>query len=149
MTEILDKFNICAFMGIVGSGIAHALGGWDSAIQTLLVFMGIDFVMGIVVSAVFKKSKKSESGALNSGACWKGIVKKICTLLLVVCGTYADRLVGSDYIRNTLVIAFCTSELISIVELAGLMGIMPEPVQKVLDKVIDVLNSKKGDSNDN
>ena len=105
--------------------------------------------MGIVVSAVFKKSKKSESGALNSGACWKGIVKKICTLLLVVCGTYADRLVGSDYIRNTLVIAFCTAELISIVELAGLMGIMPEPVQKVLDKVIDVLNSKKGDSNDN
>ena len=149
MTEILDKFNICAIVGVVGSGIAHALGGWDAAIQTLLVFMAIDFVMGIVVSAVFKKSKKTDSGALNSGVCWKGIVKKICTLLLVVCGTYADRLVGSDYIRNTLVIAFCTAELISIVELAGLMGIMPEPVQKVLDKVIDVLNSKKGDSNDN
>ena len=59
MTEILDKFNICAFVGIVGSGIAHALGGWDAAIQTLLVFMAVDFVMGIVVSAVFKKSKKN------------------------------------------------------------------------------------------
>ena len=86
---------------------------------------------------------------MSSGACWKGIVKKICTLLLVVCGTYVDRLVGSDYIRNTLVIAFCTSELISIVELAGLMGIMPEPVQKVLDRVIDILNKKGDNSNDN
>lgn len=142
MADFFDKFWLCGAVGIMGSGIASIIGGWDTAIQTLLVFMGIDFILGVVVALVFHKSKKSETGGLNSYVCWKGIVKKICTLLLVVAGHYADLLLHSDYIRNTLVIAFCTAELISIVELSGLMGIMPAPVQKVLDKVIDVLNKK-------
>lgn len=39
-------------------------------------------------------------------------------------------------------IAFCVSELISICENAGLMGILPEEVQKILNKAIDVLKNK-------
>ena len=60
MTEILDKFNICAIVGVVGSGIAHALGGWDAAIQTLLVFMTIDFVMGIEYQPYLKRVKNQK-----------------------------------------------------------------------------------------
>ena len=41
------KDTICLIAGIVGGFIATLLGGWDSALATLVVFMGIDFVTGI------------------------------------------------------------------------------------------------------
>lgn len=146
----MDKFSICTFAGLVGAVICEMLGGWDTAIQTLLIFMVIDFIMGIVVAVVFKNSDKSESGALSSKACWKGIAKKVCTLLIVVCSTYADKLLETDYIRNAVVIGFCASEFISIIELAGLMGILPKQVQQLLNKAIDVLHMKSGgDDNGN
>ena len=40
------KDTICLIAGIVGGFIATLLGGWDSALATLVVFMGIDFVTG-------------------------------------------------------------------------------------------------------
>ena len=132
----------CSAIGIVGSIIAQSLGGWDSAVLTLIIFMSIDFATGLACAAFWNKSKKSENGALSSKACWQGIIKKLCTVLLVVCAHYADVLLGCDYIRNAVVIAFCASELISICENAALMGVMPAPVKKIFDKIIDVMKNK-------
>ena len=139
----------CSAIGIVGSIIAQSLGGWDSAVLTLIIFMSIDFATGLAGAVFWNKSKKSENGALSSKACWQGIIKKLCTVLLVVCAHYADVLLGCDYIRNAVVIAFCASELISICENAALMGVMPAPVKKIFDKIIDVMKSGKGDNNEN
>ena len=44
--------------------------------------------------------------------------------------------------RDAVIIAFCAAELISICETAGLMGILPKPVQQILVKAIDILSSK-------
>ena len=104
--------------------------------------MTIDFVMGLLCALVFGKSDKSENGALSSAACWRGLVKKVCTLLIVVMAHYIDVISDLDFVRNAVVIAFCVAESISIMETAGLMGILPEVVQKVLMKAIDVLKSK-------
>ena len=139
----------CSAIGIVGSIIAQSLGGWDSAVLTLIIFMSIDFATRLACAVFWNKSKKSENGALSSKACWQGIIKKICTILLVVCAHYADVLLGCDYIRNAVVIAFCASELISICENAALMGVMPAPVKKIFNKIIDVMKSGKGDNNEN
>ena len=95
-----------------------------------------------IFALAFGKSNKSANGALSSSACRKGIIKKVCTLLIVVVAQRIDILTGSEYIRNAVVIAFCVSELISICENAGLMGILPEGVQKILNKAIDVLKNK-------
>ncbi|MGN0509184.1 MAG: holin family protein [Ruminococcus sp.] len=133
---------VCSFAGVLGAAIAEALGGWDNAVITLIAFMAIDFVMGLICALVFGKSNKSANGSLSSSACWKGLIKKVCTLLIVVVAQRIDILIGSEYIRNAVVIAFCVSELISICENAGLMGILPEGVQKILNKAIDVLKNK-------
>ena len=98
--------------------------------------------MGLICLLVFGRSNKSANGSLSSSACWKGLIKKVCTLLIVVVTQRIDILTGSEYIRNAVVIAFCVSELISICENAGLMGILPEGVQKILNKAIDVLKNK-------
>ena len=133
---------VCGTFGIVGAAIAEALGGWDDAIITLIVFMAIDFVMGLLCALVFGKSDKSPNGALSSAACWRGLVKKVCTLLIVVMSHYIDVLADVDFIRNAVIIAFCVAESISICETAGLMGILPDGVQRVLTKAIDVLKNK-------
>ena len=137
------KTYVCA---IICGAVSASLGGLYNAIITLIIFMAADFATPIACAIFCNKSSKSENGALSSKACWQGIIKKICTILLVVCAHYADVLLGCDYIRNAVVIAFCASELISICENAALMGVMPEPVKRIFDKIIDVMKSKGGES---
>ena len=138
------KETICMIAGVVGGVITTLLGGWDSALATLVVFMGIDFVTGIVTAAM-GKSKHSESGTLNSTAGWVGLAKKFCILLMVVVGVRIDILIGTNYIRDTVCISFCLNELLSIVENTTLMGI---PYPPVIKKAIDVQQTKVGRTED-
>ena len=131
---------LCTIAGIVGGFIATLFGGWDSALATLVVFMGIDFATGLV-TAVMGKSKHSKSGALNSKAGWIGLAKKFCILLMVVVGVRIDILLGTTYIRDTVCISFCLNELLSIIENTTLMGI---PYPPAIKKAIDVLQTKVG-----
>ena len=131
---------ICTIAGLAGGFIAAIFGGWDSALATLVVFMSIDFVTGLV-TAVMGKSKHSRSGALNSKAGWIGLAKKFCILLMVVVGVRIDILLGTTYIRDTVCISFCLNELLSIIENTTLMGI---PYPPVIKKAIDVLQTKVG-----
>lgn len=70
------KMKLLTFIGVVGSWIACLFGGWDAALVTLMIFMGIDYVTGLIVAGVFKASEKTENGALESTAGWKGLCRK-------------------------------------------------------------------------
>lgn len=126
-------------VGVVGSFIASLFGGWDAALMTLVIFMAIDYVTGLIVAGVFKASTKSETGALESRAGWKGLCRKGMSLLIVLVAYQLDVVMGSTFIRDAVIIAFIANETISIIENAGLMGI---PVPAVIIKAIDVLKSK-------
>lgn len=136
------KEGLCTMIGVIGSFIAGLFGGWDSGLATLIVFMAIDYASGIIVAGVFHKSKKSESGALESRAGWKGLCRKGMTLLFVLIGHRLDLAIGTTYIRDAVIIGFMANELISIVENAGLMGL---PVPAVITRAIDVLQNKNKD----
>ncbi len=139
-----SKFSISAAAGVIAAFGAYIFGEWSNDILALIVLMAIDFIMGLLLAIVFRKSPKSKKGGLSSAAAWKGVAKKTCTLLLVAVAYQADTLLSTAYIRPTVVGALCASEIISIVENAAKMGILPEPVQKLLDKAIDILNTPKG-----
>ena len=136
------KEELCGATGIVGAFIASIFGGWDKGLATLIVFMAIDYISGLVVAGVFKKSPKSETGALESRAGFKGLCRKCMTLLFVLIAYRLDMMIETNYIRDAVIIAFCANELISITENAGLMGV---PIPEVISKAIDVLQ-KKGDA---
>lgn len=133
------KEMICTVVGLTGSFIAKAFGGWDSALVTLVFFMIVDYISGLAVAGVFHKSKKSENGALESHAGWKGLCKKGMTLLFVLIAYRLDLALGLDFVRTTVIIGFMANELISIVENAGLMGIK---LPAALSKAIDILTQK-------
>ena len=142
MSEHTIKLTISLFFGTLSSAIIELLGGGDVNLKALIIFMIIDFVTGLIVAIFWGKSTKSENGGLSSKACWRGIIKKVCTLLIVVVSHQADILLNTDYIRNAIIIAFCISEVISICENAGEMGILPKSVQTIFEKVIDMLKVK-------
>lgn len=133
------KNIICAIIGIIGSFIASAFGGWSAALTTLLIFMGVDYLSGLILAGVFHSSPKSEDGTLESYAGWKGLVRKGMTLLIVLIGARMDMLLGVSYIRDAMVIAFCVNELLSIIENMGLMGV---PMPEILTNAIEMLKSK-------
>lgn len=139
MNEVTVKNIICMALGVVGSIISNLFGGWNAALTTLVIFMGLDYITGIIVAGVFHKSTKSSSGGLKSNIGWQGICRKGITLAIVLISCRLDLLVGTTHIRDAVVIAFCTNELISIIENAGLMGI---PMPKILIRAVDILKHR-------
>ena len=136
------KGKLCTMTGIIGSIIASWFGGWDAGLATLVVFMAIDYVSGLVVAGVFHNSTKTENGALESRAGWKGLCRKGMTLLFVLIAYRLDLSMQTTYIRDTVVIGFMANELISIVENAGLMGL---PLPGVITRAIEILAKKSDD----
>ena len=133
------KIGILSILGVIGSFISALFGGWDAALTTLVIFMAIDYISGLIVAGVFKRSKKSDNGGLESGAGWKGLCRKGMTLLIVLIAVRLDLAIGTTFIKDGVVIAYIVNETISIIENAGLMGI---PIPSVIQKAIDVLHKK-------
>lgn len=134
------KNGICTGIGVIGALIASLFGGWDKGLQTLVIFMAIDYISGLIVAGVFHNSKKTESGTLESRAGWKGLCRKCITLLLVLVAYRLDLMIGSDYVRDAVIIGFVANEAISIIENASLMGVpFPDPIVKA----IDILTTRK------
>ena len=127
---------ICAAAGTVGGLIAGMFGGWDSALATLLIFMGVDYVTGLMVAA----AGKSPKGKLSSKVGWKGIAKKCVILLLVLVAARLDVVLGTSYVRSGVCIAFLCNEVISILENAGLMGV---PLPAALKNAVELLQKKE------
>jgi toxin secretion/phage lysis holin len=88
------------------------------------------------VAGVFHNSGKSETGALESRAGWKGLCRKGMTLLIVLVAVRLDIAVGTSFIKDAVVIGYIANEALSIVENAGLMGL---PIPEVVQRGIDVL----------
>lgn len=133
------KELFCAGVGIFGGAVAALFGGWDTALVTLLIFMGIDYVTGLIVAGIFHNSPKSEGGALESKAGWKGLIRKGVTLLIVLIAHRIDLMFGSTFVRDAVVISFTVNELLSIIENGGLMGV---PMPPILIQAVEVLKKR-------
>ena len=134
------KGSLCTVIGAIGGGIAALFGGWDSALVTLIIFMGIDFATGMMTGAM-GKSKHSKTG-------WYGLAKKGSILMLIIVAVRLDILLNTNYVRDAVCIAFCVNELLSIVENTSLMGIPYPPALKNAIEVLQKQTGRKDDKDD-
>lgn len=119
-------------LGGVITGISSLLGGWSFALETLLIFIALDYITG-VLKALYEKKLNSEVGL-------KGIVKKVGFLVIVALANYLDKLLGNSGALYTLVVYFfVANEGISIVENWGAMDL---PIPKKLKDVLAQLRQK-------
>lgn len=139
--EIIMKWDkiISGIMGSLGAGVNYLYGGWDVALKTLIMFMVLDYITGIIC-AIKDKKLSSEIG-------FKGLLKKVVILIVVAVGVQADILINSGGVIRSLVIFFYASmEGISILENAARMDVgIPE---KLKDILLQLNDGKKGNSND-
>lgn len=127
--KIITNFSIATLL----TGIAYFLGGWDTALQTLLLVMSLDYITG-VCKAIKKKELNSKTGI------W-GIIKKFGYLIIVMLSVVMDKIAGdTGAIRNMVIYFFVANDGISILENWGDMGLPLPP------KIFDVLEQLKNDS---
>lgn len=144
---VMVKNSALAVLALIGSTVANALGGWDGALKVLVAMMFCDYVCGLLVAGIWKKSNKSESGALDSKAGFKGIVKKCLVLMIVWLAAMMDRGLGLGYARNAVILFYIGNEGLSLVENTALMGFpWPSFLKNALNAVREQGDKGKGEA---
>lgn len=132
----MPKPALCAALGVLGGAVSAAFGGWGNSLAILVFLMGADYLTGLIVAGVFHRSNKSESGALESRAGLKGLLRKFAMLVIVCVANAVDVLMGTAFVRDAIVIGFVANEGLSILENAALMGV---PIPEALKNSLEIL----------
>ena len=114
----------------IGGWIGYFLGGKDGMLITLVVFMALDYITGLMCAIMDKK--------LSSAVGFKGICKKVLILMLVGVANILDvHVVGQGSALRGAVIAFYLSnEGLSLLENAAYIGLpIPEKLREILEQL--------------
>lgn len=129
------KSKIISLISFLGTGF-YLLGGFDKALECLIVVVILDYITG-VISAWYNKKLDSKVGL-------KGIVKKLTYFFLVVLSVEIDKLLGQvGIIRNLVIYFFVANDGLSILENVGKMNI---PIPKKLKEALIQLSDEKEDT---
>ena len=115
--------------------IGWLVGGFDTMMITLLLFMVIDYLSG-VMCGISNKKLSSEIG-------FKGIFKKVMIILLVGVSNLLGIALGIEGLRYIIISFYLANEGISIVENASILGLpVPQKVKDVLEQLKNTSNEK-------
>ena len=128
MNDLIEGIRIAIVT--IGGFIGGIMGGFDGLIYSLIAFVLIDYLTG-VMAAIVDRQLSSEIG-------FKGIFKKVSIFMLVAVGHIIDsKLLGTGTALRTAIILFYSSnEGISILENATRMGLpIPKKIKSVLEQL--------------
>ena len=116
----------------IGGWLGYFVGGVDGLMTTLIIFMVIDYITGLMCAIVDKK--------LSSAVGFKGICKKVLIILLVgVAHTVDLHVIGSgSALRGAVVCFYLSNEGLSVLENAAVIGLpIPEKLKAMLIQLAD------------
>lgn len=133
LPEIVNKsqgFNIKTIGGsilaVAGTLFTWLFGEWDLIFQVLATMMVLDYATGVIVAFI--------EGEADSKVGFKGILKKVLKLFILIIGVLLDRLLSTEWIFRIAVCYFLIgNEGLSILENIGKTGI------KIPNKLKDAL----------
>ena len=122
--------------------ITFLFGMPDQLIIFLVALSVVDFVMGLR-KAHKGKSDKTENGGLSSGAAAEGLEKKGVMFMVLIVANICDQMFNvGGMIRTAALWFYITTEGISIIENAALLGV------KIPQFLIEILEIKNKLSNE-
>ena len=131
------KELFCSILAGIGTGLVYLWGGFDVAMQCLLIAIVLDYISGIIKAFVLKQ--------LSSSISFKGILKKFGVLVVVALAVLIDRVTGeSGAIRTLVIYYFVANEGLSIIENMGLAGL---PIPKSIKEALKALKKQGDDGN--
>ena len=116
----------------IGGWLGYFLGGCDGLLYTLLAFVVLDYITGIMCAVADHK--------LSSAVGFRGIFRKILIFALVGVGHLLDvQVLGAVGVLRTAVIFFYLSnEGVSLIENAAHLGLpIPAKLKAVLEQLHD------------
>ncbi|UED81965.1 phage holin family protein [Lysinibacillus sp. CD3-6] len=120
------------------AGVAYFVGGIDHLIKAFIIFMSIDFVLGLMVGYIFKN--------IESKKAFKGLFKKTAMILMVIAAVQLDLATESgNFMRNAMILFLIGMEGISMIENLGKLGIK---VPKFLTNAFTQLQIDNDDKKD-
>lgn len=123
---------ICSIISLIVSSLVFALGGIDISLQCLIGAIILDYISGMIKAYILKE--------LSSKIGFKGILKKIGILLIIILSVFMDKIAGNTGAIRTLVIYyFVANEGLSIIENLSMAGV---PIPKRLKKALKELKKK-------
>lgn len=138
--------KITEILAAVAGAIASFFTTMPPLVYVLIGVMSIDFLTGLMCG-VLGKSKKTENGYLASHEAFRGLMKKMLIILVVVlaaCLDYAVSLgagITFEAVMGATCLWFIASEGLSILENVASMGV---PVPAILLNLLEIMR-KKGD----
>ena len=127
-----SKIISCSIIAWLLSTVVYLLGGYDIALQSVIVAVILDYLTGVTRAFILKE--------LSSEIGFKGIVKKVAIFFIIMLAVLIDRVTGDTGAIRTLVIYyFVANEGLSIIENLGQSGV---PIPKALRDALK--NLKKG-----
>ena len=127
------KDTLMTTLTTIGTAITTTLlGGWDRALEILLIFIALDYLTGIG-AAMKTKTLKSSIG-------FEGLMKKATIFLVVILAVQLDRITGNaaGVFRTATAFFFISNEGLSILENVGEMGVkLPAFIAGALTKLRD------------
>ena len=127
----INSKGIIAFIWTSWIGfLAWIIGGFDFLIQALLILMVLDYISGII--AGYKEK------TLNSKRGFKGLCKKVMILIIICCPSLISQILKNFALRDIVIIFYCSTEILSILENAGKIGVpIPNKLKKALEQCRD------------
>lgn len=117
-------------MAFVGTTFTWLFGAWDLALAALITAMALDYLTGVTRSAINGDGVSSEKG-------FKGLLKKLTILYVVILAVLIDRLIGQGWVFRSLVCFwYAANEGISILENVAALGLpIPEQLMNALEQL--------------
>jgi len=124
MEKMFNDISIIA--GLFGGLVSYIFGGWDTLLWTLIIFMALDYITG-VLKGIYTKN-------LSSDISFKGLIKKIIIVIMVVVANALQRLLGNSIpVRETVIVFYIVNEGISLLENAAvILPDMPDGIKNIL-----------------
>ena len=120
---------------LVGGSITAVLGGWDTALQVLVLFVVLDYITGLIAAWYEKR--------LDSRVGFKGICKKVLLFIPIAICYALDQIIGQEILRSLAIFFYIANEGLSIIENLGRCGVLvPTPLLDALEQL-----KKRGEGN--
>ncbi|SMO55185.1 phage holin family protein [Melghirimyces algeriensis] len=117
---------------VAGAAASFLFGGWSVLIQTLMAFVIVDYVSGVIAGA--------KEGKLNSYVGLLGISRKVLIFALVAVAHMVDMALGEGHMfRDAAIFFYLANELLSILENASRIGV---PIPPKVKEAVEVLRGK-------
>ena len=131
------KEIFCTIISGISTCLIYLFGGFDVALSCLVIAIALDYISGII-KAFYTKQLSSKIG-------FKGLLKKIGILILVMVAVLVDRVAGNTGAVRTLVIYyFVANEGLSIIENLAETNIpIPAVLKRALKAIKKEGNKKK------